>query len=83
MENDHGSLCKFNQIGFCKFREHSRKMHENTICEKAGECTEENCIKRHSKICKNYIKDNKCRFNNKCAYHHKENENNQEQINLN
>ena len=81
MEDDHGSICKFNQLGFCKFREHCRKKHENTICEKASECTEEKCIKRHPKICKNYIKDNNCRFNNKCAYHHKENENNQEQMN--
>ena len=80
MEDDHGSICKFNQMGFCKFREHCRKKHDNTICEKAGKCTEEMCIKRHPKICKSYTTNNKCRFNNACAYQHKENENDQEKV---
>ena len=48
MEDDHGpaSICKFNQTGFCKFREHCRKKHEYVIFEKTNECTEEKCIKR-------------------------------------
>ena len=81
MEDHHGSICKFNQTGFCKFREHCRKKHENTICDKSNECMEEKYIKRHPKLGKNYIKYNKCRFNNECAYLHKEDENSQEKLN--
>ena len=66
---------------FASLKNTAGKRHENAICEKASECTKEKCIKRHPKICKNYIKDNKCQFNTKCPYHHQENENNQEQMN--
>ena len=32
-------------------------------------------------MCKNYMKNNKCRFNSDCAYSHEENENNQTKLN--
>ena len=55
MGDDHNSNRKFNQTGFCKFIEHCKKKHENIICEKINECTTDKCIKRHPKLCKNYM----------------------------
>ena len=81
MEDDHDSICKCNQTGYCKFREHCRKKHDNIICDKRNECTTEKCIKRHPKMCKNYMKNNKCRFNSDCAYSHEDSEDSQTKLN--
>ena len=81
MEDEGCSICKFNQTGFCKFKEHCRKKHENEICENINECTKQKCTKRHPKVCKNYTKYNKCRFNDVCAYYHEKEGNIQEELN--
>ena len=41
-------------------------------------CKEPNCIKRHAKKCKYFSEHNFCKFNNSCAYIHKEKEENVE-----
>ena len=50
------TLCKFNQTGFCKFRQKCSKTHNNTLCENENGCNEEYCSKRHPKLCKNIYK---------------------------
>ena len=61
-------ICKYNQTGFCKYREGCKNKHVNDKCEKS-KCDEEDCEKRHPKECKKYS-NNKCRFNKECGYRH-------------
>ena len=63
-------ICKYNQTGFCKYRDGCKNKHVNDKCEKS-QCEEKACEKRHPKECKTYI-NNKCRFNQGCAYKHSE-----------
>ena len=37
---------------------------------KEDTCTSRECIFRHPKVCKNYKRDETCRFNDQCAYKH-------------
>ena len=34
-------ICKFNQTGFCKFRENLNRKHNNKLCETPMECIED------------------------------------------
>ena len=90
--SDHGNswiktgedICKYNQTGFCKFRDHCRKKHENETCEgEQSNCNQQNCNKRHPKVCRNFNTTRKCRFKDDCVYLHveKENSNNKSEIN--
>ena len=63
-------LCKHNQTGFCKFRNKCQKTHENTVCENTENCSEESCIKRHPKVCRNFNNNRNCRHKDQCAYKH-------------
>ena len=72
MSQEQVSICKFNQSGFCKFKQFCKKEHVNEICESQSECKREICTKRHPKICRNFMKDGSCRHDNKCAYLHTE-----------
>ena len=63
-------LCKHNQTGFCKFQNKCQKRHENTVCENTENCTEESCIKRHPKVCRNFNNNGTCRHKDQCAYKH-------------
>jgi hypothetical protein len=74
-------VCKFNQTGFCKFKEHCRNEHNNETCENLSECTDGTCTKRHPKVCRNFTEDKKCRYKEKCAYLHIEKVNNQNKVN--
>ena len=65
-------ICKHNQTGYCKFKEHCKKTHENIVCENTSDCRKENCIKRHPKVCKHFRAHGKCRHNAECAYQHVE-----------
>ena len=66
------TICKFNQIGFCKFLSYCRNMHINEKCSEI-KCEDRNCLKRHPKICKFYQLYNRCKFGEYCAFTHKEN----------
>ena len=65
-------ICKFNQNGFCKFKQHCKKKHDNEICGNPSECKHETCEKRHPKICRYFSKDGNCRHGDKCSYLHKQ-----------
>ena len=69
-----GPVCKYNQTGFCKFRERCRKRHNNEICEHQYKCENNQCIKRHPKRGRN-LKKGMCRHNKNCAYQHCDQEN--------
>ena len=75
-----GIICKFNQTGFCKFREGCNKTHNNKLCEKTNDCTEESCKQRHPKDCKNFSKDGFCRHKDKFVYKHAQPHNNQDKL---
>ena len=63
-------ICKFNQTGFCKFKQHCEKRHVDEICGNQSECEHGTCEKRHPKICRYFSKDRKCRHGEKCSYLH-------------
>ena len=63
-------IFKYNQTGFCKFKEDCRKTHNNIMCENSEVCMGETCSKRHPKDCKNFSKSGSCRHKEKCAYKH-------------
>ena len=68
MSQEQVTICKFNQTGFCKFKQFCKKEHVNEMCESQSESKTEMCTKRHPKICRNFIKDGECGHGNKCAY---------------
>ena len=65
------NICKYNQTGFCKFREQCKKPHDNQACENT-DCRKENCTRRHPKVCKHFDTKGKCRYKEGCAYQHVE-----------
>ena len=65
-----GLVCKYNQTGFCKFRDRCRSKHISQICGNQNKCKEDQCNERHPKICRNFNNTGKCRHNNNCAYQH-------------
>ena len=66
-------VCKYNQTGFCKFKEHCRNRHEAEICGNS-KCEKMECEKRHPRPCKFYLLYNFCKFGDNCAYRHEERE---------
>ena len=58
----------FNNVGFCKYREHCQYQHFTEICQKPI-CRDKKCKFRHPKTCKY---GEKCRFFHKkcCVYNH-------------
>ena len=68
-------VCLYNQTGFCKFRQHCRKEHENQICQEDHDFKSTGCTLRHPKVCRSFRGDGSCKFKSGCAYKH---ENNQE-----
>ena len=69
------------KLVFVILKNTEEKKHENYICENINKCTQKKGTKRHPKVCKNYTKYNKCRFNDDCAYHHEKEENIKEELN--
>ena len=68
------ALCKHNQSGFCKIGEKNcSKRHNNEICSRNNTCDDPSCEKRHPKICKYFVMNHACKFNQQCAYLHIEN----------
>ena len=66
-------ICQYNETGFCKFREHCRKRHENKICQENHDYKSHGCTVRHPKKCRNYEREGTCKFK-ECAYTHQENQ---------
>ena len=63
-------ICRFNQVGFCKFGGKCFNKHENEICRNRSECIDSKCSKRHPKKCKYFLQFGYCKFNDTCAYSH-------------
>ena len=62
--------CKFYQTGYCKFKEACKKKNEHEICKDHNDCSKENCTKRHPKTCRNFSRNGKCFYKERCAYKH-------------
>ena len=43
-------LCKFQNSGYCKYKENCKFKHVTEICE--NKCDRKTCMKRHQKLCK-------------------------------
>ena len=68
-------VCKFNQFGYCKFRNNCFRKHVNTICENVR-CFGSDCQQRHPRKCRYFSKYNYCKFGEYCKFKHDENINN-------
>ena len=44
------------------------------MCENTEKCNEENCSKRHPKVCRHFSNNGSCRHGEKCAYKHYQND---------
>ena len=64
-----GSVCRHFQTGFCKFGDHCQKLHVKEVCE-IPSCIQSLCKKRHPKVCKFFMNQQKCKLNDSCAYKH-------------
>ena len=38
MSQEQVLICKFNKTGFCKFKQHFEKRHDNEVCGNQSEC---------------------------------------------
>ena len=69
------NVCGYFKYGFCKFKEHCRKMHEKKICENS-KCEVKKCNLRHPKVCRYFRDYNFCKFGEYCCFKHLEHANN-------
>ena len=67
-------ICKRNQNGYCKFRDHCRQRHENQLCVNEI-CEDNHCEKRHPKTCSFFKQYKMCKFGEFCKYKHEACEN--------
>ena len=58
-------LCKFQNSGYCKYKENCKFKHVTEICE--NKCDRKTCMKRHQKLCKF---ESRCRRQGECEYKH-------------
>ena len=63
------TVCKHFQTGFYKFGDHCQKHHVKETCDSIT-CVQSLCKKRHPKACKVFTTQQKCKFNDDCAYKH-------------
>ena len=63
------TICKFNQIVFCKILSQFRNQHVMDICP-TDQCKDMNCILRHQRACKFFSNFGRCKFDEQCAYLH-------------
>ena len=66
------SVCKYNQQGFCKYREQCVKEHVSEICPEYPSCKNQDCVRRHPRVYRTFVCVNQCKFT-KCAYSHQQN----------
>ena len=64
------SVCKFHRTGYCKFQTTCQHIHIDDICQD-NSCSGTACNLRHPRICKYFLSYGRCKFGQKCAYHHK------------
>ena len=60
------NICRYNQTGFCKFKNTCPNIHVNEICL-VKNCSLNQCVKRHPKKCKYYAEYKYCKFRS-CAF---------------
>ena len=65
------NILKYNQFGFCKFKEHCKTKDEHRTCESRTTC-KSSCTKRQTKDCGTFSNSGQCRFNEQCSYKHVE-----------
>ena len=66
------AVCKYNQTGFCKYKEHCRNLHVNEQCMIENCSAGDGCQLRHPRVCKYFSTLGVCRFKHHCAYLHTE-----------
>ena len=64
------TVCVHYQGGYCKWGDHCRKYHVNTICPNLLLCQNTKCTLRHPRVCKYFAIDNFCKFGDMCCYQH-------------
>ena len=62
-------VCKYNQRGYCKFKNKCRLFHNNEECPSEN-CEDELCDRRHPNACKFYESYGNCKFGSYCRYKH-------------
>ena len=65
------SVCRFNQFGFCKFRNSFFRKHVKSICENVR-CLKSDCELRHPIMCRYFSQYNYCKFGEYCKFKHGE-----------
>ena len=74
-----GTLCLYNQSGFCRYGDMCRKHHVHEVCSTSN-CKNKSCRQRHPKPCRHFKTEVSCKFGDLCAYKH---ETSTEQRNVN
>ena len=69
--------CRFNNTGFCKYRNECRFRHSENVCEnflRDGRCEmKQSCPSRHPKTCKYWKREPKgCKRKENCKYLHRD-----------
>ena len=78
--NDHARedkirKCRFNNRGYCKFKEKCKNVHAENVCEdflQKEKCETKGCSLRHPKNCFYWGKIEGCTRENLCKYLHRE-----------
>ena len=65
------AICRFNQNGYCKYKNHCFRKHVDKICEN-GRCSASNCNLRHPRNCKYFLQYRYCKFGQFCRFNHEE-----------
>ena len=68
---DPNTICKFNQTGYCRYQSHCRKQHVMELCSNLECAMDSSCVKRHPRVCKYFSIFARCKFDDNCAYLHK------------
>ena len=63
------AVCQFNQHGHCKFGSKCDKFHTTETCDNFP-CQDNDCSKRHPKLCKYFSAYGRCMFGDKCSFLH-------------
>ena len=63
------NVCKFNNVGHCKFGSNCRNRHTLETCTNFP-CRVKECPLRHPKMCKYFVQFGQCRFKENCSYLH-------------
>ena len=64
-------ICRYNQTGYCKFKNLCRYRHIDEVCD-VTDCENHECLKRHPRVCRYFQFRGYCKFSDHCAYAHQE-----------